>query len=83
MSARAVARGAIVGIAAALAFAVPARANDAAHKMAEKFAGESDGAEAKKKEAERKAAETKKPEAEPAKRPPRAKRSARRRRPAS
>ena len=49
MSARAVARGAIVGIAAALAFVVPARANDAAQKMAEKFAGASDSAEAKKK----------------------------------
>lgn len=63
MSARAVARGAIVGIAAALVIAVPAHANDAAHKMAEKFAGEADGA-AKKKEAERKTAGTKKPDAE-------------------
>ena len=52
MSGRAVARGAIVWFAAALVFAVPARANDAAHKMAEKFAGEANGAEAKKKDAE-------------------------------
>ena len=63
MSARAVARGAIVGIAAALAFVVPARANDAAQKMAEKFAGASDSAEARKKEADRKAEEAKKLEA--------------------
>src|SRR6476660_6117361 len=61
MSARAVARGAIVGIAAALALAVPARANDAAQKMAETFAGASDGAEAEKKDADGKTAETKKP----------------------
>ena len=45
MSARAVARGAIVGIAAALVLAVPAWANDDAHKMAEKFAGQGDGAD--------------------------------------
>ena len=44
MSVRAVARGAIVSIAAALVFAVPAQANDDAHKIAEKFAGEADGA---------------------------------------
>jgi hypothetical protein len=64
MSGRAVARGAIVCIAATLVFAVPARANDAAHKMAEKFAGEVDGTEGKKKDGDRKAAETKKPDAE-------------------
>src|SRR5712691_6908680 len=58
MSGRAVARGAIVSIAAVLTFAVPAQANDAAHKIAEKFAG--DGADTKTK-----AAEAKKLEAEP------------------
>src|SRR2546423_2401282 len=63
MSGRAVARGAIVWIAAALVFAVPARANDAAHKMAEKFAGAGDAA-AKRNDAEGTAAETKKPDAE-------------------
>ena len=66
MSARAVARSAIVGIAAALVLVVPARANDAAHRIAEKFAGETGGADAKKTEPVRKAADTKKPEAEPA-----------------
>ncbi len=68
MSGKAVARGAIVSIAAALMFAVPTQANDAAHKIAEKFAGEADGAGttegAKKKDAERKAAEAKKPATE-------------------
>ena len=63
MSGRAVAHGAIVGIAAALVLAVPARANDAAHKMAEKFAGASDSAEAKKQDADRKAEEARKLEA--------------------
>lgn len=63
MSGRAVALSAIVLVAAALVFGAPVRANDAAHKMAEKFA-EADGADAKKKEEERKAAETKKQEAD-------------------
>jgi len=66
MSGRAVAHGAIVSIAVALVFAIPAGANDDAHKIAEKFAGEADGATdgAKKKGAERKATEAKKPATE-------------------
>ena len=66
MSGRTVAPSAIVVVAAALAFGGPARAtNDAAHKMAEKFA-EADGAAARNKGEERKAAEAKKREAEKA-----------------
>jgi colicin import membrane protein len=48
MSGRAVARGVVTLIAAGLVLGAPARANDTAHKMAEKFAG-TDGAEAKTK----------------------------------
>ena len=66
MSGRAVARGAIVSITAALVFAaMPVQANEAAHKIAEKFAGEATAADPKKKTPDRKAGEAKKPEAEP------------------
>ena len=48
MSGRAVARGVVTLMAAGLLLGAPARANDAAHKMAEKFAGPANGADANK-----------------------------------
>jgi colicin import membrane protein len=67
MSGRAVALSAIVGVAAALVLGAPAGANEAAHRIAEKFAGEAESTGAKKKkEEERKAAEARKREAEKA-----------------
>ena len=50
-------RRAVVLIAAALLFVVPARARSEADQMVEKFAGEADRAQARKAEAARKAAD--------------------------
>ena len=63
MSGRAVAQSAIVLAAAVLVLWAPARANDAAHKIAERFADEAKSGEGKKPAKEsRKAAEAKKKE---------------------
>ena len=68
MSARAVARGVVMAMAAGLMLGAAAQANEAAHKMAEKFAGSAQGADKKPadtkqqdldKDAERKAAQAK------------------------
>ena len=66
MSARAVARGVVMAVAAGLMLGAAAQANEAAHKMAEKFAGSTDAAH-KGKPAEAKQQDTEKSEAAKAK----------------
>jgi hypothetical protein len=65
MCVRAVARGAMVAITAAF-LSVSAQANEAAHQMAEKFAGEAKGADAKPKTTETASTEANKSAAQPA-----------------